>query len=580
VTDDEGRFSFVALPAGRFTLTASKAGYVNMTYGAKQAGRAGTPIQLIEGQKIDKATITLPRGSVVTGYVVDDHGEPAPGTQVRVMRFMMRTGERALQSAGTDLTDDRGLYRIYGLQPGDYVVSAMPRNQSIGAVREVVMAEVEALMQQAQAMGVGGGGRGGVALGGGGRGQDLMNRAAALQAQLEQDDAQAVAYAPVYYPGTTVAGSAQSVTLGVGDERAGIDFQLQLVQTAKIEGIIAGHDGTLPQGVQISLVPADQDDMPRVPGVNNMTTRPNADGSFALSNITPGQYRLMARATVRDVSADAEAPVPPALGRGRGGRGNFGQVSEVLWAAQDVSVAGQNLSNVVLQLQPGMKVSGRFAFEGAQAPEDVTRARVSMMARGDEMVGGRGGIPPATVDASWQFTIPGVAPGRYSVSASAGGGRGRGQGDMTTQASTTSWTLKSAVVNGVDVLDFPISVEPNQDVNGMLLTFTSQTQEISGSIQDATGRPTSDFTIVVYPADRRYWTPQSRRIAATRPDTEGRFTIRGLPAGNYQLTAVTDAETGEWYNPEFLDQLVGASIPISLAEGEKKTQDVRVAGGG
>jgi hypothetical protein len=151
---------------------------------------------------------------------------------------------------------------------------------------------------------------------------------------------------------------------------------------------------------------------------------------------------------------------------------------------------------------------------------------------------------------------------------------------MTTQASTTSWTLKSAVVNGVDVLDFPISVEPNQDVNGMLRTFTSQTQEISGSIQDATGRPTSDFTIVVYPADRRYWTPQSRRIAATRPDTEGRFTIRGLPAGNYQLTAVTDAETGEWYNPEFLDQLVGASIPISLAEGEKKTQDVRVAGGG
>jgi hypothetical protein len=291
----------------------------------------------------------------------------------------------------------------------------------------------------------------------------------------------------------------------------------------------------------------------------------------------------MARATVRELPAGTEGTPTPAQGRGRGGRGNFGQISEVLWASQDVSVIGQNLSNVVLALQPGMQVSGRLAFQGgAEAPGDLTRVRVSLLSRDDGTTsGGRGGgIPPATVDANGLFTIAGVAPGRYSVSSAVGGGRGRGQAAATDPASSASWTLKSAVVGGIDVLDFPMAVEPNQDLNGLLLTFTDQTQEISGSIQDASGRPTADFTIVVYPTDRAYWTPQSRRIAATRPDTDGRFTIRGLPAGSYQLTAITDAETGEWYDPDFLIQLVGASIPISLAEGEKKVQDVRVAGGG
>jgi uncharacterized protein (DUF2141 family) len=588
VTDDEGRFGFVALPAGRFTLSASKAGYVSIAYGAKQAGRPGTPIQVAEGQKYERRDITMPRGSVVTGIVVDDHGEPAPGTQVRVMRFVMRTGERTLQQAGQDTTDDRGMYRIYGLQPGDYVVSAVPRNTGLGAVRETVLAEVEALLQQAQAVGaarVGGRGRVGAAIGGG-RGQELIERAAQLQQMVSEEEAQTVAYAPVYYPGTTSAGSAMAVTLGVGEERAAIDFQLQLVQTATIDGSVMSLDGTVPQGVQVSLVPTDQGGMPRMPGIGTNTTRPGADGRFEFSNITPGEYRVMARANIRSLPAgqgDVEAQF--AGGRGRGGRGG-GPIAEVLWASVDLGVTGQDISGVVLALRPGMKVTGRIVFEGsATPPADLSNARVTLVSRGDQLQMG-GGLPPAVVDASGQFTIPGVAPGLYTVSANvSAGGRGRRGGGAAGGAQTATatpavqWWLKSAMINGRDALDFPLSVDPNQDVSGMLLRFTDQTQEISGSIQDASGRPTSDFTIVVYPADQEYWVPQSRRIAATRPDTEGRFTIRSLPAGNYRLTAVTDAEPGEWFNPDFLAQLVGGSIPITLAEGEKKTQDVRLAGG-
>ena len=187
MTTDEGRFSFTGLPAGRYTMTASKAGYVDITYGAKRAGRPGTPIELADGQKIDKAVLNLPKGGVVTGIVIDDNGEPSPGTTVRAFKFVMRTGERTLQQSGQDTTDDRGMYRIYGLQPGDYIVNAVPRNQNIGDLRQTLQAELEVIMQQMQqqiaaaggdARGGGGRGGGGAAGGGAAAAADVAVRAA------------------------------------------------------------------------------------------------------------------------------------------------------------------------------------------------------------------------------------------------------------------------------------------------------------------------------------------------------------------------------------------------------------------
>ena len=166
MTGDQGEYSFSALPAGRYSITASKAAYIDTPYGAKKPGRPGTPIQLAAGGKVERANIVLPKGSVITGVVVDDNGEPAPRTQVRVMKYVMRTGEKTLQQAGSDQTDDRGMYRIYGLQPGDYLVSAVPPNTNVDAIRQTVMAEVESLMSQMQ----GGGGLGAAGQGGGGGG--------------------------------------------------------------------------------------------------------------------------------------------------------------------------------------------------------------------------------------------------------------------------------------------------------------------------------------------------------------------------------------------------------------------------
>ena len=81
----------------------------------------------------------------------------------------------------------------------------------------------------------------------------------------------------------------------------------------------------------------------------------------------------------------------------------------------------------------------------------------------------------------------------------------------------------------------------------------------------------------MFPADKTYWS-SARRISTARPDTEGKFAIASLPAGDYRIAALTDIAPGEQSDPAFLEQLVPASVAFSLREGEKKVQDIRIAG--
>ncbi len=220
---------------------------------------------------------------------------------------------------------------------------------------------------------------------------------------------------------------------------------------------------------------------------------------------------------------------------------------------------------MALALQPGLTLSGRIAFEGAAAmPADLTRVRVSI-APADRAGAARSLLSSSAgrVDASGRFTIANIVPGAYRLS---GGGGGQ------------SWSIKSAIVEGQDTLDFP--VEMKQDVAGAVVTFTDRQAEISGTVSDERGRPSTTATVVLYPADEQFRTGTSRRIRAARPATDGTFTFTNVAPGEYRLAPATDPEPGAWYDPGFLDQLDGGSIRITVGEGEKKSQAVRVSSGG
>ena len=555
-TDERGRFSFVGLPAGRYTLVAAKPGYVRAAYGAKRSDRPGTPITLAEGQQLGNIALKMPKGGVITGTIRDELGQPAPGATVRVLQYRMQNGERVLQPAALasgplgETTDDRGTYRLFGLAAGEYYVSASPRSIGSSDIKQMTTAEIQSVMQSLQ---------------------QRTASAAGVQTQAARPAPLTVTYATMYFPGTTSAAAAQPVIVTAGEERAGVDFALQLVRTSRVEGVVVTPNGVPPQSAQLLVLPAGglQAGLPSMISLNRVT--PDTEGKFSFSGLAPGQYTISAR--IGGSSGGG--------GRGGGGfadvmmstdgRGANASQQSTLWAQADVTIDGENVSGLTLTMQPGLTISGRVTVEanGVDAPDDYSKTRLSLLpggAGGPIMVTMTSSGAGTQVDRGGRFTIGEVIPGKYRLSA---------------QLSTpeANWTLKSAVINGRDSLDFPVEIGPNDRAIDAHVTFTNQTQDVSGTLQNAAGRPAPDFTIVVFPSDKALWLA-TRRIRTVRPDTEGKFILKGMPAGSYRIAALTDIAQGEANDPTFLEQLVSASIPFTLAPGESKVQDIKMAGGG
>ena len=131
LTDNQGRYEFKDLPAGRFGVSVSKSGYVTMQYGQNRPFEPGKPIELADAQVLEKADVALPRGGVLAGRVIDESGEAVADADVTAMRMQFQNGTRHLVQTGRNaMTNDLGQFRIYGLPPGDYFVSATLHNMS------------------------------------------------------------------------------------------------------------------------------------------------------------------------------------------------------------------------------------------------------------------------------------------------------------------------------------------------------------------------------------------------------------------------------------------------------------------
>jgi len=180
------------------------------------------------------------------------------------------------------------------------------------------------------------------------------------------------------------------------------------------------------------------------------------------------------------------------------------------------------------------------------------------------------GVPSAKIDASGQFTFSGVTPGRYRL---------MGNAPITGFSAAQGWQLESAITGGRDTLDTHLEIAPAENVSDLAVTFTDRSTELGGKLQDGSGNPVSDLMILVFSTDRAHWAPQSRRLRPpTQPGSDGLFRFTGLPPGDYFLAAVTDLEQGDWGDPAFMEQVAAAAIRITLGEGEKKTQDIRIGG--
>jgi hypothetical protein len=538
VTDNEGRFAFTDLSDGRYTLNARKAAHLSVNYGAKRSGRPGTTLILAAGQRLIDLRLVLQAGAVITGVVRLPNGDPLTNTQVVAIPMAQATAGGRYVEQTVFRTDDRGEYRIYGLVPDTYLVAVTP---AIGRteIHQRAAAEYEELFRTLTQR------------------PPLPQTPGATPTPVPPPPpVPLVGFAPTFYPGTPVSANASPVTVRAGEVRESIDIPIAMVRVGTISGVVRGLDGQPTQNVQIAVVAGG----PPLPlsASNLRPSRPDKDGRFTLTNVAPGSYRITARAGGVNYTADGSSVTI---------RGD----QQTQWAVADVQVQGEDVDGVVLQLQAGLTLGGRFVAAGSTTPPGSWKGasiRIQEPGFGSPGVVLNGVITSvarrsASVLDDGAFEITGVQPATYDI-------------EVTLPPGIQSvWSVKSIMAGGREVRDAPLTFDQGS-LNGVIVTLTDQPTQLAGTLSSASNQAATDYYVVLFSEDRALWHERSPRLRVMRPAADGSFSTRDLLPGKYRIAALTDLEEGEWRTAAFLDSVFDASIAVTVTDGQTTRQDIRI----
>jgi protocatechuate 3,4-dioxygenase beta subunit len=486
-TSAEGRYEFADLPAGRYTIAAWRAGYLTLRHGQRRPLEAGTPLQILDGQIVEEIDFTLPRMGVLAGRVTDEAGQPIAGARVLVMRQAYIDGDRRLGAVDYGTTDDAGQYRIVNLAPGAYFVFAT--------------------LWQTWTI-------------------------------IERDVEQTIGYAPTYFPGTPALQNARRIALGAGQTVDTADFSMVRAPVASVSGTAIDSRGRPLAGETISLSQA----FPN--GGTNAAfqyggTLVEADGTFTIRNVPPGDYKLVMRYVVRD--------------------GSGAHVEEAGTAR--LSVGGVAVRDVRFVTSRGGTVAGQLLTDQGTVPA-ILRDRVKIVGRplaedADLKVGGIDDSGDVQDDGT--FYVGGLF-GRTRIRAILPEG----------------WMLKAVQRDGRDITDEWVDLGSRERIPGIQVIVSDRVTAVTGRVIDQKNVTVSDGTVVIFHREQEKWIDESRYLRAVRPDERGQFEIRGLPPGDYLAAAVGYVEEGGWNDPSFLESIRRSAQPLSLAEGATAAISLRL----
>ena len=513
-TGESGSYILSGLAPGQYTLRVSKPGFISLSYGQRRPRQPSTPLGVLAGQTLRNVDVTLPAGSVITGRIVDEDGSPLALATVRLFRYVYQQGRQQLVPAGADRSDDRGQYRIFDLEPGDYYVNAAVPRQLLAPRDRTRGPDIRFPPFR-----------------------DRSGRSPAGGTLGAQTTDEPLGYAPTYYPGVTSISEAARVSVGLSAELAGIDFAVRLVPTASVSGMVLGPNGQAASGVQVMLLPDGgvtfRDAM--------MGARLRPDGRFEIQSVPPGQYVL--RAMTR--------------GGGRRG-GGAGRGGAPMFASQPLAVDGYDVTDATLMLTRGATVTGSVVFETTGRPPTGATGRFRVTANAVHEIPFLGN-PNERIADDGTFVMENVPGGARLLRAS---------------GAPDGWMLKSVYLDGQNVIDTPLNFSGVTRVDDVRLVFTDKVSRLTGLVRDQQGNLLTDFTVIAFPFDETLWQPESRHTKASRPDQNARYRIDGLPPGNYLLAAADAVQQGEWFDPRFLRQLRDTAMRLSLAEGETRDLDL------
>jgi Carboxypeptidase regulatory-like domain len=579
LSDAQGRFVFLSLPAGDYSVYVTKPGYADGGFGRRWTS-AGRPairegaidpsfqrVSLAEGQRRDDVVVDLWRLAAITGRVVDEHGQPVVGARVEAWPRVFVSGrawfDSVMPSAGR--TDDRGVYRIDSVPAAEYVVvlpvlsvttptswqpSERAPNRSLALARvQLLDASDEPYESVATA------GRRTISAG------PWQSWMIAEPMPAREGTDRHTGYGTTFYPGSAALSGAGVIRVAAGDERAGVDFQLMPIALHSVSGVVRDVDGPA-TNVTLELTPASGDaaseDVPSAVAVTD------SRGTFSFLDVPAGTYRL----DVLEIPNNGGGGSRVGPNTGVAGTGLVRLANSVWadahtrWASQSVVVAGADVEGVNVPLDHGARITGEVRFIGA-APPPAGRQLEEIL----DLDRPDGRPVPVSVEHEVAVSPDGafrsieLPPGRYFVRA---------------DRPPSGWSLQSAMYQGRD-LSMIAGVLGAESISGVVVTFTDSPSHLTGTVLTPAGSVDPDASVAVFPVDRATWTDYGahpRRFVTARVSREGRYDIVGLPAGDYWAVAVDDAATRTWQSPTLFDELARLAERVSLTDGQRRALDL------
>jgi hypothetical protein len=360
LADAKGRFYFRNVPLGEIVVTAEKVGYFNGGYGQRRASGMPLPFSLPFGQAIPNMRIELYRGGVITGSILDAAGEPAVGIRVVALRRQFLGGEWKYGAADGADTDDRGVYRIFGLMPGEYLITVPSADITVPA-----------------------------------------GRSPPVPTPLDEDSP-ASTFPTMFYAGTEQRLLSQSIVLRSGDVRYAADFTLPLIRTHRVVGRLTGESSAV-ANQRIRIVPLDAGwESPDAIAETESTE----NGAFAFDRLPRGQYQLLA-GNVDASIRNATPPISTAEGV---------PVEPVQFCARvGLVVQDEDLDMGGIEMQATPRLTGDILFERVMAGPDtpLPPSRVAIVIEPAESGLSRSATLYAT--GNRPFTISNLIPGDYFI---------------------------------------------------------------------------------------------------------------------------------------------------------------------
>lgn len=496
-TEDNGNFELADLIPASYAISPTVPGYI---VPLPEAGAPEAVEETVTGlyHVGDFANISLVKGGVITGKVINATGDPLTGVGVVAIRVGNVNGKaddqlvpQTFQGFGRNWrTDDRGIYRIYGLIPGSYIIQAGGRN-------------------------------------GGGP---------APLSPFSED-------APTYYP-SSAREAAVAVSVQAGTEAANIDVRYRGEKGRIISGKILAKTGEDASGfnpTQIILTLAGSDDVVAVAAQPGRT----ANNGFALYGIPNGEYEITARRSAFNAIENDAVATPR-------------RVSVQGTDVSGIQLALAPLSSLSGRIVIERKVSGVASICPSIRSSTIEEILLSPLredtANQDSAVAGRFAARRSAPNAAGEFFLRNLEAGRWRVSSQLPDENWYVR-IIESKAPTTAIrkTAAQSALPVTNVVRNGFTLKPGEKLMGVTMAIADGAATIRGKIVNEQGnKPAGQLRVHLIPAEKES-AEDLLRYAQMDVANDGKFYFKNLAPGRYYLLAkpvkATDGKEENHFSP-------------------------------